>query len=189
MRRNNGKNINKLDQIIEKAQSKFDDNLKANIKNLDQKMEERLGQFEGIVSRSLVQVDEVLAKNLDRLDEITEKRVGNLDIIATKASLTFEDSLTRFIGAACLLIFAACAMWRLYEVGYRTWVTFPPGASWWATFQLWLPLTYRRLLAQLGGAAICLAVLFALFKLIPSKSSDRNRYDSGDTRSLIPSKH
>ena len=109
-----GKQIGNLDARLEARITQADDAAKARIAQVDEAMKQRIIQIDGVLGSAIADVDQVLENRIDQLDEVAGKRLGNLDVIATKASFTFEAAVTRLIGIACLMVFIAAVVWRLY---------------------------------------------------------------------------
>jgi hypothetical protein len=154
--------LDQLDRIAQGNIKVIDENLKKRIEQVDEVLGRRIDQVDGVIANSIERVDQVLAEKIQKIDELSEQRIGNLDLIATKASLSVESSLARFVGIACLVVFAACAVWRLYSVGFRNWIVSQNVAEWFR-LSAW-PLAW-----QVGGAAICMLLLWGVIWLIPSQ--------------------
>jgi len=105
-------------------------------------------------------IDADISNQLAAADELLEKRLGNIDTIAAKATLTVESVVARLIFLGCIMIFAACAVWRIYVLGYPSWSAERDHSS-----KGWLKKNWWQLTWQLGGAAVALLVLCGLFWL------------------------
>ncbi len=141
------------------------------IQQADQTFGKRLDQFSQIAAAQLQSANQILtgaissidadiSKQLGDADELLEKRLGNIDTIAAKSAMTVEDVVARLILLGCIMIFAACAVWRLYVLGLPSWT-----AERDHSFFKWLRGNWWSLTWQLGGAAVAVGLLFGVFWL------------------------
>lgn len=156
--------ITQIDGVLTNQINALDAKIIANIDKIDGVLTQQTQQVSAVLSNSISDVDSLLNDKLDRFDEITERRLGNLDTIATKSVLTFEDSLTRLVGIACLLVFAAAAAWRIYVERARAVERLPASA----TPGEVTGVVTRAIWRQLVLAAVVLLLLFVTFKKFPN---------------------
>jgi hypothetical protein len=139
------------------------------IDQADQKFAARLGQFNDIATAQIAAVNQVLtgtissidgdiSKQLAAADELIEKRLGNVDTIAAKSALTIENIVARLIFLGCIMIFTACAVWRLYVLGFPSWT-----AQRDHSVKDWVKKNWWQLTWQVGGAGVSLLILCGLF--------------------------
>jgi hypothetical protein len=159
------KQIGNFDARLEKRIGQFDANLGARIAQIDTTIGQRLDQVNGMVTASISEVDSVIKTRLDQLDEIAATRIGTLDIIATKTALTFEQTLIRVLGAGCILVFVAAALWVLYRQLTDAWSQ-TPHASWLSIIRT----RWARILGQELGIAAAVACLFLLVYFLPGSA-------------------
>lgn len=158
------KRIDQVDQVLDTRIQQVNEVAQSNIKLIDKSLAERVDQVDGVLARRIDQVDGVLQKNIDRMDIVTETRVGNLDIVATKATLAIESSAARLLLLACMLIFVAIAAWWAYSVGLEQWrKEEESGGNRTQQLGRWLKSLWFSLLIRVGGAALCLAIMNAVF--------------------------
>lgn len=132
------------------------------IDQADQKFAARLTQVNdiatGVLTATINSLDADISKQLSAADEIIEKRLGNVDTIAAKSALTIENIMARLILLGCIMVFTACAVWRLYVLGFPSWA-----AQRDHSLKDWVKKNWWQLTWQVGGVGVALLILSGLF--------------------------
>jgi hypothetical protein len=163
--------LKEIDAIAEKSIKHIDATVATSIARIDTLLRERTVDVDTLLRANIANVDQILGSRLQQVDELTTQRLGNVETLAAKSTAALGSALLRLIGFACLLIFAAAAVWRVYVESTGAW---PNDGSVFSRISAWWHKVHGRLLWQLGGAAGCILVLFLLFmQFIPSGSSEQ----------------
>ena len=163
--------LKEIDTIADKQIKHIDNTIAASITRIDNVLQARTVDVDTLLRTNVADVDERLGARLQQVDELTERRLGNVDTLAAKSTAALGSAVLRLIAAACLLIFAAAALWRIYVESTGAW---PADGSLFSRIAAWWRKVHGRLGWQLGGAAACIVVLFLVFmQFIPSGSSEQ----------------
>jgi hypothetical protein len=154
------KDIKKIDAIAGQRIAQIDDLLKSRVVDLDSLLRANIGD-----------VDERIGARIEQVDELTERRFGNVETLAAKSTAALGGAVLRLVAFACLVVFAVAAVWRVYVESTGAW---PNDGSIFARVSAWWRKVHGRLGWQLGGAAVCIVVLFVVFiQFIPSGGSEQ----------------
>lgn len=159
----------KMDSIMASRITQIDAALAERIKQLDDSLGQNIGRFGEVVAAGVAQLDGVIEKRLNEFDQITERRVGNLDTVATKASLSFEEALTRLVGVGCLLALAAAIAWRLYVESLKA-LSAAQAKDPHAGLGGILPRVLGRVAAQGALGAMALGLVLVAVRLAPGSA-------------------
>jgi hypothetical protein len=163
------KRLAEVDTILGKNISRVDDVAAHRITQIDGMLKDRTADVDTLLKADIRDVDERIGIRINQMDEITERRLGNLDTIAMKSTATFSHAIIRLVAFACLMIFMAAAMWRVYVESSGAW---PKNGSFSARLNQWWTKVYKPLTLQLGFAAACVIALFISFAItLPGGSS------------------
>jgi hypothetical protein len=161
--------VREIDGILDKDITRIDDVAANRIGQIDTLLKARTTDIDTMLKADILDVDERIGARIDQVDQLTERRLGNLDTIAMKSTNTLSNALLRLIAFACLAIFAAAAVWRVYVESTGAW---PANGSLFSRIRQWWAKVRSRLTLQLGSAAACIVLLFVIFAaVIPSGSS------------------
>lgn len=162
--------LKEVDGILDKDISRIDAIAAKRIQQVDDLLNARLYDVDTLLKANITDVDERLGARIDQIDQITEQRLGNVQTFAAKASSVVFSGVLWLIGFACLLIFAAAALWRVYMESAGAW---PTGGTLWSRIAGWWSKVHNRLGWQLASGAFCIAILFLIFfKVLPRGSTD-----------------
>src|SRR5262245_29871595 len=160
-----------VDKILDKDIKRIDALAAQSIAKVDSILQARLLDVDKLLRTNIDDVDERIGARIQQIDELTDRRLGNVETIAAKSTAALGGAVLRLIGFACLLVFAAAAVWRVYVETTGAW---PNDGSIFARISAWWRKVYKRLGWQLGGPAVCIAGLFLLFRwVIPTGQSDK----------------
>jgi hypothetical protein len=163
--------LKEIDSIADKQIKRIDNTIAASITRIDNVLQARTIDIDDLLRANIADVDERLGARLQQVDELTERRLGNVETLAAKSTAAIGSAVLRLIAFACLLVFAAAAVWRIYVESTGAW---PADGSLFSRIAAWWRKVHGRLGWQLGGAAACIVVLFLVFmQFIPSGSSEQ----------------
>jgi hypothetical protein len=152
--------LDQVDQILDKNIQRVDATAAARIAQIDQILQARTTDVDAMLKADIRDVDERIGLRIEQLDQLTERRLGNLDTIATKSAATLSAALLRLVAFACLVIFAAAALWRTYVESAAAW---PKAGSLIVRLRTWWKAVHAKLFWQVSSAAICMVILFVAF--------------------------
>jgi len=162
--------LKEVDGILDKDISRIDAIAAKRIQQIDELLNARLNDVDTLLSNHITDVDERIGSRIDQVDQITEQRLGNVQTFAAKASSVVFSGVLWLVGFACLLVFAAAALWRVYMESAGAW---PSGGTLWSRIAGWWNKVHNRLVWQLASGAACIAILFLIFfKVLPRGSTE-----------------
>ena len=160
-----------IDKILDKDIKRIDALAAQSIARIDATLQARVLDVDKLLRSNISDVDERIGARIQQIDELTDRRLGNVETLAAKSTAALGSAVLRLIAFACLLVFAAAAVWRVYVESTGAW---PADGSIFARLSAWWRKVYNRLGWQLGAAAVCIVGLFFVFiQFIPSGSSDK----------------
>ena len=168
--------IAQLDEAFKNRLAQMDGILGKRIEQADMVMSNRIVQVDGVLASRIEQLDTTLAQRLNQLDELAETRIGNIDVVATKAALTLEESLIRFLLVGCLMVFLSVAMWLIYQKSISLWPAVSAGPG---SFSQKLRALIRQLWPQISGrvalTGAALLILYFAFSFLPGGPRSRKQ--------------
>lgn len=162
--------LKEVDTMLDKDISRIDAIAAKRIQQVDDLLNARLYDVDTLLKANITDVDERIGSRIDQVDQITEQRLGNVGTFAAKAAAVVFSGVLWLIGFACLLVFAAAALWRVYMESAGAW---PTGGTLWSRIAGWWNKVHNRLGWQLVSGAACIAILFLIFfKVLPRGSTE-----------------
>ena len=162
--------LKEVDTILDKDITRIDAIAAKRIQQIDDLLGTRLNDVDTLIKSNLNDVDERIGSRIDQVDQITEQRLGNVQTFAAKAASVVFSGVLWLIGFACLLVFAAAALWRVYKESAGAW---PSDGTLWSRIARWWSTVHHRLVWQIVSAAACIAILFLIFfKVLPRGSTE-----------------
>ena len=152
--------LDQVDRILGDNIKRVDATAAARIAQIDSVLQARTADVDAMLKADIREIDERIGIRIEQLDQMTERRLGNLDTIASKSSATLSAALLRLVAFACIVIFAAAALWRIYVESTTAW---PKVGSLFARLRQWWGAVRGRLFWQVGAAAVCVLILFVGF--------------------------
>src|SRR5262245_3541557 len=113
--------LKEIDNIADKQIKHIDKTISESITRIDNLLQARTVDVDTLLRSNIADVDERLGARIQQVDELTERRLGNVETLAAKSTAALGSAVLRLIAAACLLIFAAAAVWRVYVESTGAW--------------------------------------------------------------------
>ena len=167
-----GKNLGEFDKNIENRLEQLDKALEENIEKIDSVLSSNIDRINVIVQDAIEEADRRIEARINQMDESLENRIGNIDIVATKATLSLESSMTRFVGIGCLMVFVTFLVWRLFVLTQTNWDEMA-SVGYKECFHTVLRLISPKIALQSVPAFIALLLIFAFFNFVPSQEKKR----------------
>jgi hypothetical protein len=162
--------LKQVDAMLDKDITRIDSIAAKRIQQVDELLTTRIHDVDALLKASITDVDERIGSRIDQVDQITEQRLGNVQTFAAKAAAVVFSGVLWLIGFACLLVFAAAALWRVYKESAGAW---PTGGTLWSRIRGWWSKVHNRLAWQILSGAACIAILFFIFfKFLPRGSTE-----------------
>jgi hypothetical protein len=157
--------IEHLNSVAKERLDQMDGILKVRITQVDESFKQRIEQVDKVMETRILQIDSVMEKRILQVDDMMERRIGNLDVVATKASLTFEESVVRILAVGCCLIFLAIAIWLVYGEWMKIWPS--SAGNLFSRMKQVLIQTYPAVSGRIAFAGVALLVLWTASRFLP----------------------